>query len=42
MVRDFQSIIGKEVREQWMPPNARLPNTLIAAIGAGRTRWAFL
>ncbi len=35
MVRDFQSIIGKEVREQIMEQEGRLPDTLIAAIGGG-------
>jgi tryptophan synthase beta chain len=35
MVRDFQSIIGKEVREQMMTAEGRLPDTLIAAIGGG-------
>ena len=35
MVRDFQSIIGKEVKEQIMPREGRLPDTLIAAIGGG-------
>ncbi len=35
MVRDFQSIIGKEVREQIMPREGRLPDTLVAAIGGG-------
>ncbi|MBF5078380.1 MULTISPECIES: tryptophan synthase subunit beta [Paracoccus] len=35
MVRDFQSIIGKEVREQIMPREGRLPDTIIAAIGGG-------
>ncbi|MBB3712263.1 tryptophan synthase beta chain [Limimaricola variabilis] len=35
MVRDFQSIIGKEVREQMQAAEGRLPNTLIAAIGGG-------
>ncbi|MDN5568318.1 MAG: tryptophan synthase subunit beta [Paracoccus sp. (in: a-proteobacteria)] len=35
MVRDFQSIIGKEVREQILPREGRLPDTLIAAIGGG-------
>lgn len=35
MVRDFQSIIGKEVREQIMAREGRLPDTLIAAIGGG-------
>ncbi len=35
MVRDFQSIIGKEVREQMMAQEGRLPDSLIAAIGGG-------
>ncbi|MDH3661498.1 MAG: tryptophan synthase subunit beta [Alphaproteobacteria bacterium] len=35
MVRDFQSIIGEEVREQMMAKEGRLPDTLVAAIGGG-------
>ncbi len=35
MVRDFQSVIGKETREQMMEKEGRLPDTLIAAIGGG-------
>jgi tryptophan synthase beta chain len=35
MVRDFQSIIGKEAKDQMMEAEGRLPNTLIAAIGGG-------
>ncbi len=35
MVRDFQSVIGKELREQMMEREGRLPDTLIAAIGGG-------
>ncbi|AUH34608.1 tryptophan synthase subunit beta [Paracoccus tegillarcae] len=35
MVRDFQSIIGKEAKEQMMAREGRLPDTLIAAIGGG-------
>ena len=35
MVRDFQSIIGKETREQMMAAEGRLPDTLVAAIGGG-------
>lgn len=35
MVRDFQSIIGKEAKEQMMEREGRLPDTLIAAIGGG-------
>ncbi len=35
MVRDFQAIIGKEVRAQIMEREGRLPDTIIAAIGGG-------
>ena len=35
MVRDFQSIIGKEVREQILLEEGKLPNLLIACIGGG-------
>ncbi|MDR3326327.1 MAG: tryptophan synthase subunit beta [Rhodospirillaceae bacterium] len=35
MVRDFQSIIGKETRMQIMIAEGRLPNYLIACIGGG-------
>jgi tryptophan synthase beta chain len=35
MVRDFQSIIGKETREQIMEKEGRLPDVLIAAVGGG-------
>jgi tryptophan synthase beta chain len=35
MVRDFQSVIGEEVREQMLAAEGRLPDTLIAAIGGG-------
>ena len=35
MVRDFQSIIGKEVRQQMTEAEGRLPDTLVAAIGGG-------
>ena len=35
MVRDFQSIIGKETREQMMALEGRLPDTLVACIGGG-------
>lgn len=35
MVRDFQSIIGKEVRKQIMKVEGRLPDTLVACIGGG-------
>ena len=35
MVRDFQSIIGKEVRAQMHEQEGRLPDTLVAAIGGG-------
>jgi tryptophan synthase beta chain len=35
MVRDFQSIVGQEVREQIMEKEGRLPDSLIACIGGG-------
>jgi len=35
MVRDFQSIIGEEVRSQMMEAEGRLPDTLVACIGGG-------
>ena len=35
MVRDFQSIIGRETREQMLKAENRLPDSLIACIGGG-------
>ena len=35
MVRDFQSIIGKEVRSQILEKENRLPDLLVACIGGG-------
>ncbi len=35
LVRDFQSVIGKEVREQMMAAEGRLPDILVACIGGG-------
>ncbi len=35
MVRDFQAIIGREVRIQMQAAEGRLPDTLVAAIGGG-------
>ncbi len=35
MCRDFQSIIGREVRVQIMEHEGRLPDTLIACVGGG-------
>lgn len=35
MVRDFQSIIGKEVREQMLKAEGRLPDSIVACIGGG-------
>jgi tryptophan synthase beta chain len=35
MVRDFQSIIGEETREQMLAAEGRLPDSLIACIGGG-------
>ncbi|HTG39729.1 tryptophan synthase subunit beta [Sphingomonas sp.] len=35
LVRDFQSVIGKEAREQILSRTGRLPDILVAAIGGG-------
>ncbi|WP_321500411.1 tryptophan synthase subunit beta [Breoghania sp.] len=35
MVRDFQSVIGRETREQIMEAEGRLPDALVAAVGGG-------
>ncbi len=35
MVRDFQSVIGRETRAQILEKEGRLPDTLIACIGGG-------
>jgi tryptophan synthase beta chain len=35
MVRDFQCVIGNEVREQMREQEGRLPDTLVACIGGG-------
>jgi tryptophan synthase beta chain len=35
MVRDFQSVIGREARQQILAAEARLPDLLIASVGGG-------
>ena len=35
MVREFQSVIGREAREQMLAAEGRLPDTLVACIGGG-------
>jgi len=35
MVRNFQSVIGEEAKEQMMEAEGRLPDTLVACIGGG-------
>lgn len=35
MVRDFQSVIGSETKEQLMAVEGRLPDMLVAAVGGG-------
>ncbi|MGI9401158.1 MAG: tryptophan synthase subunit beta [Rhizobiaceae bacterium] len=35
LVRDFQSVIGREVRDQMMEVEGRLPDMLIACVGGG-------
>ncbi len=35
MVRDFQSVIGREIRQQLMEAEGRLPDLLVACVGGG-------
>ena len=35
MVRDFQSVIGDETREQFMAAEGRLPDAIVCAVGGG-------
>ena len=35
IVRDFQSVIGREVRSQIMEAEGRLPDVLVACVGGG-------
>jgi tryptophan synthase beta chain len=35
MVREFQSVIGREARAQFLEREARLPNALVACVGGG-------
>jgi len=35
LVRDFQSVIGRETREQMLKAEGRLPDMLVAAVGGG-------
>ncbi len=35
IVRDFQSVIGKESREQFLSKVGRLPDTIVACVGGG-------
>jgi tryptophan synthase beta chain len=35
MVRDFQSVIGREARQQCLAATGRLPNQVIACVGGG-------
>ncbi|MFP5468444.1 MAG: pyridoxal-phosphate dependent enzyme, partial [Alphaproteobacteria bacterium] len=35
LVRDFQSVIGREAREQMLDREGRLPDSLVACIGGG-------
>ena len=38
MVRDFQRIIGDEIKKSLMQKEGRLPDALIACVGGGRQR----
>ena len=35
MVRDFQSVVGREAREQFVEANGRLPDVVTACVGGG-------
>jgi tryptophan synthase beta chain len=35
LVRDFQSVIGKETREQMLAVEGRLPDVAVACVGGG-------
>ena len=35
MVRDFQSVIGTEAREQMLDMEAQLPDAVVACVGGG-------
>ena len=35
IVRDFQSVIGREIKEQILKKEGRLPNAVIACVGGG-------
>ena len=35
MVRDFQSVIGQETKEQWLEQIGRLPDVVVACVGGG-------
>ncbi|MCL1977684.1 MAG: tryptophan synthase subunit beta [Candidatus Bathyarchaeota archaeon] len=35
MVRDFQSVIGKEIKQQFQQKEGRLPDALVACVGGG-------
>src|SRR5207249_11533312 len=36
LVRDFQTVIGREAREQILERERRLPDLLVACVGGGR------
>lgn len=46
MVRDFQTVIGREAREQFLRAEGRLPDYLVACVGGGSNAmglfWPFL
>jgi tryptophan synthase beta chain len=41
MVRDFQSVIGREAREQILSKEGKLPDLLVACVGGDQTQWGF-
>ena len=39
MVRDFQSVIGREALPQFRKAEGKLPTAIVACVGGGATRW---
>jgi tryptophan synthase beta chain len=41
IVRDFQKIIGEEVKQQLLQLEGRLPSAVIACVGGGSNAWEY-
>ena len=42
IVRDFQKIIGEEIRQQCMEKEGRLPDAVVACVGGRKQRYRHL